>query len=210
MIKAVIFDYEGVIKVAHPLSIDIGTVYNAIYKTPVEEAQKIKELTAPFFSLLQRGLINEEKFWGKTSEELKKPTPKNASKISRELYEKSFSFHSEMVDFVKRLKEKGLKTAVLSNVVEFQAEIIKKHNGYSGFDVVVLSYEEKLEKPEPDIYLLVIKRLGVKPEECIFIDDKEKNLTPAKNLGMKIVLAKNSNQTIKDVYSIIHSESEIT
>ena len=200
MIKAVIFDYGGVMKSSHPLSMDIATIYNI----SVEEVEKVKKITTPFFSLLQRGLINEQEFWQKFSDAIKKPIPQNYKELLREIYEKTLVLFPEMIEFVKKLKDKGIKTAVLSNITKFQAEIIRKNNGYKEFDVLVLSYEEKLEKPELNIYLSVIKKLGVEPEECVFIDDKEKNLVPAKSLGMKTVLAKNSGQIIKDVFSIIN------
>ena len=200
MIKAVIFDYGGVMKSSHPLSMDIATIYNI----SVEEVEKVKKITTPFFSLLQRGLINEQEFWQKFSDAIKKPIPQNYKELLREIYEKTLVLFPEMIEFVKKLKDKGIKTAVLSNITKFQAEIIRKNNGYKEFDVLVLSYEEKLEKPELNIYLSVIKKLGVEPEECVFIDDKEKNLAPAKSLGMKTVLAKNSGQIIKDVFSIIN------
>jgi len=200
MIKAVIFDYGGVMKSSHPLSMDIATIYNI----SVEEVEKVKKITIPFFSLLQRGLINEQEFWQKFSDAIKKPIPQNYKELLREIYEKTLVLFPEMIEFVKKLKDKGIKTAVLSNITKFQAEIIRKNNGYKEFDVLVLSYEEKLEKPELNIYLSVIKKLGVEPEECVFIDDKEKNLAPAKSLGMKTVLAKNSGQIIKDVFSIIN------
>jgi len=200
MIKAVIFDYGGVMKSSHPLSIDIATIYNI----SVEEVEKVKKITIPFFSLLQRGLINEQEFWQKFSDAIKKPIPQNYKELLREIYEKTLVLFPEMIEFVKKLKDKGIKTAVLSNITKFQAEIIRKNNGYKEFNVLVLSYEEKLEKPELNIYLSVIKKLGVEPEECVFIDDKEKNLAPAKSLGMKTVLAKNSGQIIKDVFSIIN------
>lgn len=201
MIKAVIFDYEGVIKNLHSLSMDIATIYNI----PIEKVERAKKITKPFFSLLQKNLINEEEFWQKASEAIKKPTPKNCKEMARKLYKKSFVLFPEMIEFVRKLKYEQIKTAVLSNVVEFHAEIIRKNNGYKEFDVVVLSYEERLKKPELNIYLSIIKKLGVKPEECIFIDDKKENLSPAIKLGMKTVLANSSNQTIKDVCSIINS-----
>jgi putative hydrolase of the HAD superfamily len=70
-----------------------------------------------------------------------------------------------------------------------------------------LSYEEGLRKPgDLDFYHLAPKRLGVKPKECIFIDDKEENLPPAQSIGIKTVLFKNSQQTIKDVLNIINQE----
>lgn len=189
-------------KTAHPLSVDVATIYNI----PVEEAFRIRPTAGPLYSLLQRGLIEETEFWKEISAILKKPLLPDCKKLSREFYEKDFFLHAEMFEFVKELKKKKIITAVLSNITEFEADVIRKNNGYKDFDVLILSYKEKLEKPGKDIYLLTIKRLGLKPSECIFIDDKEVNLPPAADLGIKTVLAVNSKQTIKDVNSIIESQ----
>ena len=202
MIKSVIFDYGGVIKEAHPLSVDVAT----IYKMPVEEVFKVRPLLAPFFSLLQRGLIKEEDFWQEVSTILKKPLLINCKNLSRNSYEKGFSFYKETLKFVKELKKKKFITAVLSNITNFEADVIRKKKGYKEFDVLVLSYEEKTEKPEIDIYASALKKIKVRPEECIFIDDREENLLPAIKMGMKTVLAQNPKQIKKDVYSIIDSQ----
>jgi len=188
----------------HPISMDIATIYN-ISEEAVSEAKK---RTAPFFSLLQKGLITDKDFLEEVSKALNKASPKNCTEIAEKLYSESFAFYPEMMNFVEELKSKKIKTAVLSNIPEFQADIIRKNNGYKGFDVVVLSYKEKLEKPELDIYISTLKKLKLKPDECIFIDDKQANLLPAISLGMKTVLAVNPKQIANDVYSIIESENE--
>ena len=203
MIKAVIFDFGGVIKNRYPSSI-IAAIFNVSSK----EEKEFKEAMTSLFELFQKDLIKEEKFWQKISKVIKRPIPENCSERAREFYKNTYSLSSKMVSFVKDLKNKGIKTAVLSNTTGFQAEVIRKFNGYNGFDLVVLSNEEKLRKPDPEIYILTIKRLELKPEECIFVDDKEENLIPAENLGMKTVLAKNPNQIIEDVSLIISLQNK--
>lgn len=115
-----------------------------------------------------------------------------------------FYLYPEMIDFIIELKEKGFKTAVLSNTIESHKIAIESRNGYKDFDAVVLSCDCGLEKPDPKIYKLTAEKLGVKPEECIFIDDIKENLMPARKLGMKTILARNPKQIIKDVNEIIN------
>jgi putative hydrolase of the HAD superfamily len=52
------------------------------------------------------------------------------------------------------------------------------------FDVVVISEQEKLRKPEPEIYRRALERIAVAADECLYLDDIEENLTPARALGM--------------------------
>ena len=49
----------------------------------------------------------------------------------------------------------------------------------------MLSFEVSLVKPDPEIYRLAAKRLGVRPEECVFVDDKTINVEAAESVGMK-------------------------
>ena len=152
--------------------------------------------------------MGEEEFWENISEILGCSISKDITKIvreaQRETYRKDFVFFTEMLEFNKKLRARGIKTAILSNILIFQAEVIREKEGYKDFDAVILSYEEGLIKPEDlDFYHLAPKRLGVKPEECIFIDDKEENLPPAQSIGIKTVLFKDPQQAIKDVLEII-------
>ena len=204
MIKAVIFDYGGVIKVAYPIPLTIASVF----KVSEQEIAAQKKNTAPFYSLLQRGLIKETDFWKKVADALGKSVPKEVKKLARKSYSESFSIHSEILELVKELKSRKIKTAVLSNIAKLQAEVIRENKGYKGFTALVLSYKEKLEKPTLDIYLSAVKKLKVQPGECIFIDDKQINLLPAINLGMKTILAVNPKQIVADVNLIIDSQNE--
>ena len=204
MIKAVIFDYGGVMDNGVPIPTEIAGVYNM----PIEEFLKFGDLTIPIFNVLNKGIISERKFWEKISVSIQKPLPKNWKNLSHEIYEKSLFLVPEMINLVKELNNKKIKTAVLSNIARFQAKIIKKHHGYDEFNIKILSYKVRMRKPEQEIYNLVIKKLKTRPEECIFIDDKERNLIPAKNLGIRTILAKNTEQIINDVNSIIESQNE--
>lgn len=207
MIRAVIFDYGGVIKEAHGLFVDIAD----LYKLPREYVLSKREEVKPVMNQFDKGLLSEDDFWKKISEILGHPIPediiKTVREVQRETYRKDFAFFPEMLEFNKELRGSGIKTAILSNILIFQAEVIREKEGYKDFDAVILSYEEGMRKPEDlDFYHLAPKRLGVKPEECIFIDDKEENLPSAQSIGIKTVLFKNSQQTIKEVSNIIDSE----
>jgi putative hydrolase of the HAD superfamily len=196
MIKAVIFDYGEVMEPESRCVEDIALAYKV-------STRIIKKKIKPFLSIFQKGIIKENEFWNKFSLALKKPIPKNSRDLWRECIERNFHIYPEMKRFVKKIKSQGIKTAVLSNTIESHVKVIEKHRGYNNFDVVVLSCREKLRKPEPKIYLLTVKRLKVKPKECIFIDDRNEFLKPAKKLGIKTILARNPKQVIHDVYNIL-------
>lgn len=196
MIKAIIFDYGNVITPESNCVDDIASVYGISNKT-VEKKLK------PFVYDLQKGKIKESKFWRNFSLALKKPIPKETKNLWHNCIERDFYMYPEMVNFVKKIKKQGIKTAVLSNTIKPHARAIRRNDGFKDFDIVVTSCGVKLRKPEPEIYSLTIKRLRVKPHECIFIDDKNEYIRPAKKLGMKTILAKNPKQVIHDVCNIL-------
>lgn len=67
------------------------------------------------------------------------------------------------------------------------------------FDLVVQSSEEGVRKPEPAIYTLTCERLGVTPDQCIFLDDLGINLKPAKAMGMATIKVLSEDQAIEDL-----------
>lgn len=192
MIKAVIFDYGGVIHPSCPCRENVAKGYGV-------SLARLEKAIDGIIKKFRKGFITEDEFFKKLSLILDKPVPKNKKSLWREKFEKNFYLYPQMKDLIKKLKLKGIKTAVLSNVIEPHTEIIKRSGGYKSFDVVILSCKVGLDKPDPAIYLLTAKKLNVKPEECLFIDDKESNLVPAEKLRMKTILAKNPKQVVNDI-----------
>jgi len=197
MFKAVIFDFGGTVKRPYQWA------RKSITQTYQISEERLMEVMPPVLEIFKRGEITEEKFWQQLSRALNKPVPPNWRELWRKDYEKGFFVYPEIISLAKRVKERGLKTAILSNTIKPFLKVIEKHKGHQGFDVLVLSCEVGLCKPDPEIYLLTAKKLGVKPEECLFIDNKEEFLLPAKKLGMKTILAKNPKLVVKQVSQIL-------
>ncbi len=91
-----------------------------------------------------------------------------------------------MLDWQQRLKQHGIRTAILSNMGDSVLENIQREFRWiDRFDVLVWSYQLRMAKPDPAIYHHTLDRLGLKPEETLFIDDKLVNVEAAQALGMK-------------------------
>jgi len=104
MIKAIIFDFGGVVKRGGNSCVrDIASAYKLPQKTLF---QKMK----PSLELFRKGFINENQFWKQLSFTLNKPVPKNKSLLWRKGYEKSFYIYPSIISFVKRLKAKPMKS----------------------------------------------------------------------------------------------------
>lgn len=71
------------------------------------------------------------------------------------------------------------------------------------FDSIVLSSEVGLVKPDVRIYELSVKQLGVETEDCVFIDDLEKNVIGAREAGMQAIVYKDFEQFLSDLEKLI-------
>jgi putative hydrolase of the HAD superfamily len=90
-----------------------------------------------------------------------------------------------MLDVVEAARRAGYATACLTN--SFGLEPFDPYAPWKldqRFDVVVVSERERLRKPEVEIYRRALERLGLSGESCLYLDDLEANLAPARLLGM--------------------------
>lgn len=72
------------------------------------------------------------------------------------------------------------------------------------FDLVIESSKEGVRKPNPQFYALACERLGVKPHECVFLDDLGVNLKSAQALGMQTIKVIDETQALDDLGKILN------
>ena len=83
------------------------------------------------------------------------------------------------------LKQHGIRTAILSNMGDtVLASIQREFDWLPRFDVLIWSFQHKMAKPDPAIYRLTLEKLETRPEETLFIDDKQANIDAARDLGL--------------------------
>ena len=98
----------------------------------------------------------------------------------------------------------GLKTGLISNAWDGLREVLHTRVPIAdAFDVVVISAEEKITKPDPRIYNLALERLGVRADEAIFLDDFIENIHAAKALGLFGVHFQSSAQAQRDIRALL-------
>lgn len=91
-------------------------------------------------------------------------------------------------EFVKRLSDAGLKLAVASSSSLAEIKVNLAEIGLSEYFSEVVSTEEvKHSKPAPDVYLAAAERIGVKPENCLGIEDTKNGAGAVHNAGMVCV-----------------------
>ena len=98
-----------------------------------------------------------------------------------EVNEDFYAFASEM--------KKHYKLALLSNdSSEWSRYFRGKYNLNQYFDVITVSGDVKMKKPNPAIYQLTLEKLGLDAAECVYVDDRRYNLAAAEEVGIKAVL----------------------
>jgi HAD superfamily hydrolase (TIGR01509 family) len=109
------------------------------------------------------------------------------------------------VALIERLRSRT-KVALLTNaIVPFVRQIMARNDLARLFDAVAVSSEEHMTKPDPAYYRLLLSRMGIGPEDAVFVDDNPVNLAGAKNAGLEGLLFTSAAQTereLKDRFAI--------
>lgn len=109
----------------------------------------------------------------------------------------------ELVSLLRRLRGR-YKTALLSNAPAELAQVLVDEFGIGNcFDAVVISAAVGVAKPDPAIYRLTLARLGVAPEEAVFIDDTQPNVEAAVALGMVGIHYRDNATLCRDLSQIL-------
>ena len=155
-----------------------GEVYERLCKATV---------TSPDWCEYDRGVLTEEEMLNRFVE--------NDPGIEKEIREAlrdtkgMVTPRDYAVPWVKELKSKGYQVLYLSN---FSAKIERECADSLGFlpytDGGILSYKDYVIKPRPEIYLLLLHRFGLDPDECVFLDDTQQNLDAAAEFGIHTIL----------------------
>lgn len=141
-----------------------------------------------------------------TDDEIERAFVKNDPSIKKEIHFVTRSFSGmvtkmpETIPWLHDLKQKGYHLYYLSNFSrKAHVECREALDFLPLMDGGILSYQDKVIKPDTAIYELLLNRYRLKAEHCVFIDDTPKNLKTAEKLGIKTVLFQNRKQVLHDL-----------
>jgi putative hydrolase of the HAD superfamily len=147
------------------------------------------------------GLISARELWQQQSTML--GLSAEEQKQLEEDYWSGEYVDTELLEFIRSLRP-HYKTALLSNAWSDAREAFsRKYRLDEIMDAIIVSAEEGLAKPDPRIFQLAAERLGVRPDECIFVDDVLDNVAGAQSISMKGVQFISTEQCIADVKSLL-------
>src|SRR4051794_26859669 len=109
----------------------------------------------------------------------------------------------ELIDWFAALRPR-YRTGIVSNSFVGAREREQARYGFEDLtDTIVYSHEVGVSKPDPAIYLEACRRLGVRPEEAVFIDDVEAAVDGARAVGMSGVVFRDNAHAIADIGALL-------
>jgi len=193
-VRGAIFDWGGV--VTSPILDTVSAwleadridrdSYAAAMRPWIQRAYAAQEGESPVHTL-ERGEVSDAEFEATLAALLLSTDgePVRADGLLKRMFAASV-LQAEMLELIKDLRAAGLRTGLLSNSWG-ASDGYPRHLFGELFDDVVISAEVGMRKPEDRIFMLASRRLGVPPDECVFIDDVEHNITAARALGFHTV-----------------------
>ncbi|MBU0461891.1 MAG: HAD family phosphatase [Nanoarchaeota archaeon] len=195
-IKIVLFDVGGVL--LNDIFPSIGDLVEKNYSIDPDAFHPVRRKYWPKH-LLGRSTISE--FFSSICDELK--LPQNAAD---DILKKSYSFlkqNKETLEVVKGMKQKKMKLGILSNnSKEWAYYSLDKFHLRDYFDEIFLSCDLHMGKPFPNIYQHIIEKLRLKPEQILFIDNKDVNISAAEKLGMQGIVFHDAGQLRDDLVKL--------
>lgn len=192
MIKAIIFDFAGVVATE-----GVESAIKRFWKiVPLWKLPVLLLFALFYLPKIEKGEITEVVAWRKSHWFLGKKT--NIFEL-RDKILAHFILNQELIKEIKKLKPQ-YKIAMLTNNIEEWMDHFENEFFLSKiFNPILNSAEVGLRKPNPKIFQLLLRQLNQKPAECLFVDDHKRNLWFAKSLGFKTIHFKNNRQFLTEL-----------
>ena len=201
--RALLLDYAGV------LTVPIGEALAAVCDTEGIEPDSVRALIAAAYTghpdgddiaALETGRMPLAEFETAFAARLRS-RPGAPPVVAEGLVGRMFAVlppNPRMLAVARRLRAAGVRTALLSNTWG-GAEGHDEAELADLFDTLLLSHEVGMRKPEPAIYALAARRLGVPAEACVVVDDLITNVLGARAAGMHAILHEADATTIAEL-----------
>lgn len=181
MIKAIIFDIGGVLlrtedkkprqQLEKRLGLAVGEAEHLVFNSEMGQ-------------MAQNGTITDSELWAWIGEHL------DLNRDELAAFQNAFwggdVLDERLVDTIRLLKL-AYKTAVISNATDDLVANLTRHRFADAFDLIVGSATEKVMKPNAAIYERTLERLGIQPDEAVFVDDFAHNIAAAKAIGIQTI-----------------------
>jgi len=190
MIKAILFDFDGVLTTDKTGSQSIINYLSAKTGIPYDT---LKPVYASFNKELLSGSLKHEDMWQAFCERV-------GTNIEYSLLVESFwntPIDADMIALAKQLKPDYTIGMITDNKCDRIDEIVRHHGWRELFDVISVSAAFGSGKTDERIFNETLSALGIRPEDSVFIDNTAKNLMIPEQLGMHTILFDDANRDIQ-------------
>lgn len=184
MIKAIIFDMDGVLVDSEPFHVAIEKQQFALNNLNISDEEHHKFMG-----------VASDLMWQKIADRHTLHLPVNELIVQNR--NESIRYFSELsgipvmpglIDLLEELTQKNFPMAVASSSFPEIIDLILEKTGLKKyFSVIVSSQEAGKSKPEPDVFLLAAQKLGISPEDCLVIEDSANGIKAAHSAGMTCI-----------------------
>lgn len=198
MIKNLIFDFGKVL---------VEYDFEAFFRKYIPDTERYLAFTPILYNEeVQQLLDREERPFEVIMEEIiaKNKDFEPEIRIFNEHYPEIVTNEVEgMYELLTKLKAEGYKLYGLTNWCSKVHLTMAQFPIFKLLDGQIISSEEKTIKPEPEIYNRLFTKFNLKPEECIFTDDRSENIEGGRHLGMDGIVFKNAKQYEMELRNIL-------
>ena len=177
-IKYIVFDFGGVIANVNDSKIK-EFLMNSFWINKIELSLALIDMQ----NYITKG-GSEELFWMKYSALRGAEMPVDWFEQYTAVIKMVTAEIPETIAIVKKLQKQKYKTAMLSNITQHQAKIIKQMGYYDIFHPVLLSYNIGAKKPDSKAFKILLEKLKLPADFVLFVDDKNENVEAAKKEGI--------------------------
>lgn len=181
-LKAVVFDYGKVLSL--PPTQEQWETLIACFGKSHQEFQQVYWRNRDG---IDRGILDIVTYWKQAGEDCGRTiSDAEAMELIAHDNRQWTNVSAETLELARDLRRAGYKTAILSNMESRMLGVMReKLDWLDEFEVQMFSCEIGMVKPDAEIYLECCRRLGCRPEEVLFLDDKKVNSEGAKSIGME-------------------------
>jgi glucose-1-phosphatase len=201
-IRGIVFDIGGVLEITPKLGVN-DKWEERLHLKPGELDQRLHEV----WKGGSIGTISEAEVHRKIGEIIGMSAAQVNAYMDDVWKEYLGTLNVELAEYFRRL-HKHFKTAILSNSFVGAREREEALYHFSEIaDFIIYSHEVGVQKPDPHIYTLTCDRLGLSPNEVIFLDDREQAVDAARDHGIHGIVFKDTAQAIADIEACIKANT---
>ena len=203
-IKGVISDMDGVILDTEKLYVRFWCEAANFYGYPMERrhALSIRSMARPFAIEKLKGYFGEDFDYYAVHD-------KRIELMDKYIEKNGIEAKKGAKALLSYLKDNGYRVALATATgIERTEKYLKQQELYEFFDEIVCASMVEHGKPEPDIYVYAAEKIGLKPQECIALEDSQNGIKSASSAGCKTVMVPDLDEPADEIKPLLYDVAD--